>query len=140
MFALDPRLQGDSHPLGESSLNLLRLFDDARYLWLVLVPKIDGAVEWADLDDAPRRQLFDECMLTAVAVKALVPGAKANLGQLGNVVRQLHVHVLARREGDSAWPGPVWGHSPRVPYGEAARHALTSRLRATELREAFRFV
>ena len=136
---IDPRLLRDTLPLAHSALSELRLMNDSRYLWLVVIPRVEGAVEWFDLEAAQRQALFDEVMLCGEVLKAL--GAlKVNTGALGNIVRQLHVHVLARQEGDAAWPGPVWGHSPAVPY---LQHELLLRLdslRETLLARRFDFL
>ena len=118
MFTLDPRLQADTYPLAEIDGIEVRLMRDSRYWWLVLVPQIDGAVEWHDLDEAPQRQLFDLSMRCADALRGLAWADKMNVASLGNMVRQLHVHIIARHEGDAAWPGPVWGIGEMVAYDE----------------------
>jgi uncharacterized protein len=123
-FAIDPRLAADARLIGESALSLLLLLDDARYPWFVLVPKRSAACELSDLDDADQRALYRELHVLADAVGRVFEADKVNVGALGNVVRQLHVHVLARRLGDPAWPG----HSPRVAYGAEAAREVTARL------------
>lgn len=128
-FCLDPRLAGDSVLVADGPLSQLRLMDDARFPWLVLVPRLPGAEEWLDLDGDSQRLLLAEINLASRALRAQGPVHKLNIGALGNIVRQLHVHVVARREGDEAWPGPVWGSGPRRPYADAAREALVSSLR-----------
>lgn len=115
-FALDPRLQADSHHVVMLPLCELRLMDDARFAWLVLVPRRAGMVEVADLTDAEQQQLWQEANRCAAALRAVAHCDKLNLGALGNIVRQLHLHVVARTEGDAAWPGPVWGSGAAVPY------------------------
>ncbi len=126
---LDPRLAADSVLVAEGPLSQLRLVDDARFPWLVLVPRMAGAVEWIDLDGAAQRLLLAEVNLAGRLLRALGPVHKLNVGALGNVVRQLHVHVVARNEGDAAWPGPVWGAGLRVPYPADRREALLAQLR-----------
>jgi hypothetical protein len=123
-FALDARLARDAHVIGQSTLSTLLLMDDARYPWLVLVPRRSGAVELSDLTADDRRALAEESEVVAAALTACCAPDKLNIATLGNVVRQLHVHHVARRLGDPAWPGPVWGHSPRVPRTEPARREL----------------
>jgi diadenosine tetraphosphate (Ap4A) HIT family hydrolase len=118
-FALDPRLAADTRPVASLPLCELLLMDDARFPWLVLVPRRAGRVEIADLDEAEQAQLWREANQAAAALRAVAPCDKLNLGALGNIVRQLHVHVVARREGDAAWPGPVWGSGTAEPHGEA---------------------
>lgn len=128
-FAPDPRLAADSLLVADGPLSQLRLVDDARFPWLVLVPRLPGAVEWIDLDGAAQRLLLAEINLAGKLLRALGPVHKLNVGALGNVVRQLHVHVVARAEGDAAWPGPVWGSGPAQPYDAESREALLHRLR-----------
>lgn len=128
-FLPDPRLAADSLWVADGPLSQLRLMDDARFPWLVLVPRIAGAEEWLDLDGAAQRQLLAEVNLAGRLLRALGPVQKLNIGALGNIVRQLHVHVVARSEADAAWPGPVWGSGPRVPYPTREREALIAALR-----------
>ena len=116
MFRLDPRLEQDTVPLGHLSLSLVLLMRDARYPWLVLVPAKPGLCEIHDLDAADRAPFFEETLQISRLLERLEKPDKINVGALGNVVRQLHVHVIARRVGDSAWPGPVWGQGTAVPY------------------------
>lgn len=128
-FAIDPRLAGDTVLVAEGPLSQLRLMDDARFPWLVLVPRVAGAEEWIDLSGDQQRLLLAEINLAGRLLRGLGPVHKLNIGALGNIVRQLHVHVLARQEGDAAWPGPVWGAGQRQPYVASAREALVSSLR-----------
>jgi diadenosine tetraphosphate (Ap4A) HIT family hydrolase len=130
-FALDPRLEADTYLVATLPLCELRLMDDARYPWLILVPRRAGMVEIANLAEAEQRQLWREANQGAAALRAVAPCDKLNLGALGNIVRQLHLHVVARTQGDAAWPGPVWGSGGAVPY---AAEALAARLAA--LRQA----
>ncbi|MEY2170342.1 MULTISPECIES: HIT domain-containing protein [unclassified Rhodanobacter] len=132
-FALDPRLQADTHPVAMLPLCELRLMDDARYPWLILVPRRAGVTEIADLTESEQAQLWREANQAAAALRALAPCDKLNLGALGNIVRQLHLHVVARTEGDAAWPGPVWGSGAAVPY---AADVLAARLAALRQRLA----
>lgn len=128
-FVLDPRLAADTVLVADGPLSQLRLMDDARFPWLVLVPRLPGAVEWLDLDGAAQRLLLAEINLAGKLLRSLGPVHKLNIGALGNVVRQLHVHVLARQEGDAAWPGPAWGSGPAQRYPDTGRLALVARLR-----------
>jgi diadenosine tetraphosphate (Ap4A) HIT family hydrolase len=130
-FAPDPRLAADSHLVADGPLSQLRLMDDTRFAWLVLVPRRPGATEWVDLDGGAQRLLLAEVNRAAALLRATGPCDKLNVGALGNIVRQLHVHVVARTEGDAAWPGPVWGSGPMVRF---APQALADRVR--QLREA----
>ena len=128
-FAPDPRLAADSFFLADGPLSQLRVMDDTRFRWLVLVPRRPGAVEWIDLDGDAQRLLLAEINLAGRLLRAWGPVHKLNIGALGNVVRQLHVHVLAREEDDAAWPGPVWGTGTPRRYDDAAKLALAGRLR-----------
>ena len=129
-FALDPRLAADSLMLAEVPLSQLRLMDDARFAWLVLVPRVADAAEWIDLDGASQRLLLAEVNRAGRLLRATGPCAKLNIGALGNVVRQLHVHVVARTEGDAAWPGPVWGSGPMQRLSRGVREARLEALRS----------
>ena len=115
-FQLDSRLASDSAFIADGPLSQVRLMNDARYRWLLLVPRVDGAVEWLDLDGGQQRLLLAEINQVGALLRAEPGTTKLNIGALGNIVRQLHIHLVARHEGDAAWPGPVWGH------GSAERH------------------
>lgn len=115
-FELDSRLASDSHPLCRFELCELRLMDDANYPWLILVPHVIGARELIDLDARQRRQLSDETDRAARLLRDAFRPHKLNVAALGNVVDQLHVHVVARFEADPAWPAPVWGRVEANPY------------------------
>jgi diadenosine tetraphosphate (Ap4A) HIT family hydrolase len=127
-FALDPRLAADTLEIAALPLCHVRLMDDRRFPWLILVPARAGATEIIDLDAGDRGRLIEEIASASTALRTVFRPDKLNVGALGNVVAQLHVHVVARTVGDAAWPGPVWG-TPRVPYAddERARHASALR-------------
>jgi diadenosine tetraphosphate (Ap4A) HIT family hydrolase len=117
MFEIDPAFLTTSEPLGDLALCHARLQNDARYPWIVLIPRVAGAVELEDLAGPDLAALMAEVLAAGRAVRALdAPVEKLNVGALGNVTRQLHVHVVGRNVGDPAWPGPVWGHSAAKPY------------------------
>jgi diadenosine tetraphosphate (Ap4A) HIT family hydrolase len=126
-FILDARLEADTRPVASLALCDVRLMNDARFPWLVLIPRHPGLVEINDLSADAQATLWQEVNRAAAALRAVAPCDKLNLGALGNIVRQLHVHVVARCEGDAAWPGPVWGHGRALPYAEAS---LTARMDA----------
>lgn len=130
-FALDPRLVADTHVIGELPLCRLLLMDDARYPWLILVPRIAGARELIDLDESDQRSLLAELAGVGRALEALLAPDKLNIAALGNVVPQLHVHLVARFTGDAAWPRPVWGIGEGVRYEAGAREARIAQLRST---------
>ena len=133
-FEIDPAFIATSAALGDLALCHARLQLDARYPWIVLIPRQAGLREIEDLSAEERIALIDETVLAGSAVRAVaqVLGLavdKLNVGALGNVTPQLHVHVLGRRVGDPAWPGPVWGHSPAVPFGSEALASVVAAAR-----------
>ncbi len=115
-FELDARLAADTSPVISMPLCDVLLMNDARYPWLILVPRRPRLVELTDLEAAEQALLWREVNQASAALRSFVSCDKLNLGVLGNIVRQLHVHLVMRREGDAAWPGPVWGRGPSVPY------------------------
>ncbi|MCW0462218.1 hypothetical protein NB717_003286 [Xanthomonas sacchari] len=119
-FVLDPRLQADSAFVADGPLSQVRLMDDARFPWLLLVPRVAEASEWIDLDGSQQRLLLAEINQLSQLLRHEPGVHKLNIGALGNVVRQLHVHVLGRHPDDAAWPGPVWGSgaAQRLPPEE----------------------
>ena len=127
-FALHPRLAADTIFVADDPLCRVLLMNDARYRWLVLVPRVAGAVELFDLAAPDRATLTEEIATASQTLKRLFGAAKINVGALGNVVPQLHVHIVARSPGDPAWPDPVWGHSPAVPYDDATRAPVLAQL------------
>lgn len=133
-YELHPQLAADTHPLVTLELCELRLMDDANYPWLVLVPRLAGARELLDLDVGQRHRLTDEIDLAGRALRDAFRPFKLNVAALGNLVPQLHVHVIARFEDDPAWPAPVWGRVAARPYTPEALveriQALQARLRA----------
>ncbi len=129
-FSLDKRLAADSIPVGELRLCRVQLQDDARFPWLVLVPKRAGLTELFELSPDERTALIEEAAACGAALRAVTQCLKINIAALGNIVRQLHVHVVARNEGDAAWPGPVWGVGERKPYEAAERDDLIARIRS----------
>ncbi|WP_114238370.1 HIT domain-containing protein [Dyella sp. C9] len=129
-FSLDPRLQADTAHVASLGLCELLLMNDTRFPWLVLVPRRTGASEVYDLAAEEQEQLWHEVRHAAQALRDVGPCDKLNLGALGNIVRQLHVHVVVRLEGDAAWPGPVWGSGKATPYAPAGLASMLESLRA----------
>ena len=125
-FAMHPQLAADSHPVAALKLCDLQLMDDDNYPWLVLVPRIAGARELTDLDPTQRALLVEEIARCEQALQDVFQPHKLNVAALGNLVPQLHVHVIARFEQDPAWPAPVWGRVASKPY---APEALVARVR-----------
>lgn len=122
-FALDERLAADSLFLADGPLSQVRLMDDARWPWIVLVPRVAGASEWIDLEGGQQRLLLAEINQVSQLLRAEPGVDKLNLGALGNIVCQLHVHLVGRHQGDAAWPGPVWGSGPMRRFGADEREA-----------------
>ncbi len=126
-FALDPRLAADTFPVGELPLSSVLLMNDARFPWFLLVPRVPDACEITDLAEADAVALMAELRIAAQVMLDLAQPDKVNLGALGNVVPQLHVHVVGRFRSDPAWPGPVWGCGHAKPYPPHAAAALIER-------------
>jgi diadenosine tetraphosphate (Ap4A) HIT family hydrolase len=129
-FALDPRLAADTLPIGDLALSRALLMNDARYPWLILVPRRAALSEIVELAAEDRAVLIEEIAAASAFLRAQPRVDKLNVGALGNVVKQLHVHVLGRAVGDSAWPGPVWGVGARQPYAAERAAALIAQARA----------
>ena len=115
-YELHPQLAADTHPVAAFALSELRLMDDCNYPWLVLVPRVPDVHEIIDLDPMQRRELGDEIDQTSRLLREAFTPFKLNVAALGNLVPQLHVHVIARFEHDPAWPAPVWGRVAARPY------------------------
>ena len=128
-FALDERIEAASLPLGETDFCLLRLMNDSRYPWVVLVPRRPATVELFDLTADDRRCLVEDASHLAAGMAAVFGAEKMNVGSLGNRVRQFHLHIIARRTGDPAWPDAVWNGSAAVPYEAADRDRVLAMLR-----------
>ena len=129
-FQPDPRLAADSVFIADGPLSQVRLMDDARFPWLLLVPRVAGASEWIDLDGGQQRLLLAEINQLSQLLRTEAGVEKINIGALGNVVRQLHVHVVGRHAGDAAWPGPVWGSGAALRHDPEELAALTVRWRS----------
>lgn len=129
-FEPDARLVADSYPVTELPLCQLRMMNDRRYVWLLLIPRYAHTREVHELAAADQRQLWQEGTRLGQAIKEHFDGDKLNIATLGNVVSQLHLHVVLRNEGDAAWPGPVWGHSQAEPYTNDQQAEMRSRLLA----------
>jgi diadenosine tetraphosphate (Ap4A) HIT family hydrolase len=129
MITLHPQLAKDSVPVCTFELSELRLINDARFFWLILLPQREAVLEWFELDSADQLRLHQETMRVASALKAHTACSKINIGAIGNVVRQLHVHLIARNENDACWPRPVWGSvmEPMRDSDLAARIAQVQR-------------
>jgi diadenosine tetraphosphate (Ap4A) HIT family hydrolase len=128
-WSLHPQLAHDTVPLGDLALSRVLAMNDANYPWLVLVPRRPDVVEIIDLDDAGRAELMTEISRVCAALRAHTRCEKLNVAAIGNVVPQLHVHIVARRKDDLAWPRPVWGAAPARAYAAAELDAFVAALR-----------
>ena len=129
-FELESRLAADSVFIADGPLSQVRLMDDTRFPWLLLVPRVPAACEWIDLDGGQQRLLLAEINQLSQLLRTEAGVEKINIGALGNVVRQLHVHVVGRHAGDPAWPGPVWGSGAALRHDPEELAALTVRWRS----------
>lgn len=129
-FELDARLNADSVQVMWLGLCELRIMNDCRWPWLLLVPQRPGIDEIHDLTPLDQAMLTFETNMVAQALKRETRCTKINTGALGNIVRQLHVHVIARSEGDPGWPGPVWGFGPREPYRPEELHRMIDNVKS----------
>ncbi len=134
VFKADPAFESGSVIVCDWSLCQVRLQDDARFPWLILIPRRAGLHEIEDLTAAERAALMEEVVRAGDMVRSLGQAAgrpvqKLNVAALGNVTAQLHVHVIGRRHDDGQWPDPVWGRGAAVPYGANGLQAAVSRIR-----------
>ena len=120
-FEVAPAFEAGSVAAAEWPLCHVRLQDDARFPWLILIPRVEGAVELEDLSVEQRAMLMEETVRAGALVRRLGAVEKLNVGAIGNVTAQLHVHVVGRRRDDGLWPDPVWGRGPIVPYTDDER-------------------
>ena len=139
MFSLDSRLQQDTLVVGDFQLCRLLLMNDANYPWFILVPRREAVSELFQLDIADQQSLWQEATRLAEILKDAFSADKMNVATLGNVVSQLHMHVIVRRREDAAWPAPVWGRHPARAYSEEEIAGIRERLRLV-LTADFQFV
>ena len=138
MFSLDSRLQQDTLVIGDFPLCRLLLMNDANYPWFILVPRREAVSELFQLEAADQALLWQETTQLAELLKDVFDADKMNVATLGNVVSQLHMHVIVRRREDPVWPAPVWGRLPVCAYSQAQVAAIRQRLRLV-LADDFRF-
>ena len=129
VFELNPVLERDTLPIMITSTSELRLMNDARFPWCILIPRIQGLTEWHQLPPAAHGPVMAEIASVSEVLIAEPLVTKLNVGALGNRVPQLHIHVVGRHPGDPAWPDPVWGYGVARPYAEGAAWPLITRLR-----------
>lgn len=127
-FELDSRLARDTFHVTDLPLCNVRLMDNKHFPWLILVPQVPAAREWIDLEREQQHQLSDEIAIVSHILNALVTPDKLNIATLGNMVGQLHIHVIARYKTDKAWPNPVWG-TESAYYSEEESNRLAYEIR-----------
>lgn len=128
-YALDERLANDSQSILHLDLCDLRIARDSRWPWLILVPRRPDVSEVFDLSPSDQMWLAQEQTRVAVALKQVTAADKINIAAIGNVVRQLHVHVVARFENDENWPRPIWGHGTPIPHSDESLTLMATKLR-----------
>ena len=128
-FKLDPQLEKDTILISDWHLCQVRLMNDSRYPWVILIPKVDGVSEIHELAEEQQQLLLGESMRLSKALDQLFSPYKLNVAALGNMVRQLHVHHIVRFENDASFPRPVWGVGDAVPYDEASLNETVSGLK-----------
>jgi len=128
MFVLHPQLASDGIEVGQFRLSKLLLINDRQYPWFVLVPRREDVTEIFQLDEEDRIQLLRESCWLAEALKDAFSADKINIAALGNMVSQLHVHHIVRYRDDAAWPAPVWGRLPALPYDDEQVAQCVARL------------
>ncbi|MCP5085072.1 MAG: HIT family protein [Alphaproteobacteria bacterium] len=127
-FQLNERLEADSHAVCALELCDVRLMNDNRYCWLLLVPRRAGLSEWHELAAEDAAQLSAEISRASGALKTITGADKINVAAIGNMVRQMHVHVVARHEGDETWPGTVWNSGAAIPHEAEALQAVRKKI------------
>ena len=130
MFVLDTRLHEDTWLIGDFPLCRLLLSNDSNYPWFILVPRREGISELFQLDEHEQQLMWAETTALARTLKDAFGADKMNVATLGNVVSQLHMHVIVRYQADVAWPGPVWGKHPAKPYTQAEVGAIQDKLKS----------
>lgn len=127
-FTLHPRLQADTETLGNFPLCQLLLMKDANFPWCILVPRLAGVTEIFQLSSEDQQQLMRESCLLGEALMQAFNGDKLNIGAIGNLVPQLHVHHIVRYRTDAAWPAPVWGKIPAIAYTDEAKQRVIGQI------------
>ena len=129
MFQLHERLAADTHNLGRSRLCEILLMNDRTWPWIILVPAVPDIRELYQLGKEQQQRLLEESSTLSQGMMEIFGGDKMNVAALGNMVPQLHLHHIVRFEGDPAWPGPVWGKQPPVPYEDGELEQIKAKLK-----------
>jgi diadenosine tetraphosphate (Ap4A) HIT family hydrolase len=129
MYQLHRQLKQDTHRIGQFELCDVLLMNDARYPWVILVPRVANMRELHELSDEQQKRLMLESSFTAKTMVELFSAHKMNVAALGNMVEQLHLHHVARFPTDATWPKPIWGVGNAEPYSDMAANVMLSQLR-----------
>lgn len=135
MFLLHERLKADTFEITRLQLSRVLLMNDSSFPWLILVPERENIREIYELEEKDRAVLMEEIALASHIIDHLYKPDKINVGALGNLVPQLHIHVIGRYKTDRAWPGPVWGAGPAMPYADDERAGVCEKFTKTFLNE-----
>jgi diadenosine tetraphosphate (Ap4A) HIT family hydrolase len=130
MFVLDSKLAGDTFPVADLKISQLLLMNDANYTWLILVPKKANLLELTDLSFDEQIEVLREINLVGKILQENFGAEKLNIAALGNVVKQLHIHVIARKKNDVTFPKPVWGNAPAKPYLPQESQSLIQKIKS----------
>ncbi len=128
MFTLHPRLEQDTFLIKKLEVSQLRLMNDSRYPWMILVPERPNIMDLHHLSETDYVTVMQEIREVSKMMEDLFSPFKLNVGALGNLVPQLHIHIIARNKADEAWPGPVWGIGEAHPYAEPAKNSLLEKI------------
>lgn len=130
-FKLDDKLKADTHHICDLGLSQLLLMDNALYPWVIMVPKVVGASELIDLSEGNRKILMEEICVVSEAMQSIFKPDKLNVAALGNMVSQLHIHIIARFKSDKAWPNPIWGNGREFYSGEEVERIKNNLLKSS---------
>ena len=130
MFSLHPQLEADTTPVCDLNLSRVLLMNNDELPWLILVPRRENISEWHELNEEDQQQLHKESMHLSATLMSLFNGDKLNIGSLGNIVPQLHIHHIVRYKSDSVWPDPVWGNIKASHYSDERKKKLILKIQS----------
>lgn len=128
MFVLDSKLKSDTFFIADLKISQLLLMNDANYVWTILVPRKPNLTELVDLSFDEQSEVLREINLVSKILQKNFSAEKLNIAALGNVVSQLHIHVIARKKNDATFPKPVWGNAPAKPYAQKDAQDLIEKI------------
>ncbi len=130
MFSLNPRLEADTFFVCDLKISRLLLMNDSNYMWFILVPRKPELVELIDLTENEQIEVLREINQIGKILKTEFAADKLNIAALGNVVKQLHIHVIGRKNNDIAFPKPVWGYGNERPYSQIAAEVIITKIKS----------